>query len=378
MTEFFPTYEVGSLLKPNWRVKGLRGSLLTEKDLEEVETWGRKLGLEYSELIEVLKGDRGDRRQQILEWTTRYALKMLEKAGLDYVYDGEQWRSEMYEHVISHLDGFEFQGWIKSFDYRYYRKAAVIAKVQYRTPYYLNEFLCVKKHAKQNIKVPFTGPYTLMDWTFNEYYERMLARRISNFNERKLRARKDLLFTLVEDALRPEIDELVKAGAKWIQIDEPAVTTHPFSEEMEMFVEAYNKLVKGFNCTFSLHNCYSNYKLLAEYAPSLKGCSQLSLEFANRDFRKVGGMRTGYDELRLFEEHGFKGAYAPGIIDVHSDFIASPELVRDRILYVADIVGAEKIYVSPDCGLRTRSWEVAYKKLKNMVEGAGLARAALE
>jgi 5-methyltetrahydropteroyltriglutamate--homocysteine methyltransferase len=67
-----------------------------------------------------------------------------------------------------------------------------------------------------------------------------------------------------------------------------------------------------------------------------------------------------------------------GVLDIHTDFVEPPELVRDRILYAAEVFGdPERIHVCPDCGLRTRSWDVAYDKLRNMVEGTRLAEEAL-
>jgi 5-methyltetrahydropteroyltriglutamate--homocysteine methyltransferase len=66
------------------------------------------------------------------------------------------------------------------------------------------------------------------------------------------------------------------------------------------------------------------------------------------------------------------------VLDLHTDFVESPELVRDRILYATKVFGdPERIHVCPDCGLRTRSWEVAYEKLRNMVQGTKLAEEAL-
>ena len=66
------------------------------------------------------------------------------------------------------------------------------------------------------------------------------------------------------------------------------------------------------------------------------------------------------------------------MLDIHTDFVEPPELVRDRILYAADVFGdPSRIHVTPDCGLRTRSWDVAYRKLRNMVEGTQLAKSAL-
>jgi len=150
---------------------------------------------------------------------------------------------------------------------------------------------------------------------------------------------------------------------------------------MELFVKSFNETVKGFKCIFSLHNCYSNYEVLTRYACELRNCSQLALEFANRDSRQtgIGDARTGYRDIKLFEDYGFHGNYGLGVIDVHTDFIEPPELVRDRILHAAKLIGdPSRTYVSTDCGLRTRTWNISFQKLKSMVLGAELARKALK
>jgi len=373
MSNLFQTYEIGSIAKPSWRVKGYAGRKLNESDFAEAKKWAKILGIDYNEVEKVLKGDSPNRKQEVVDLSALYVLKMFEKAGLDYVYDGEQWRVEMYEHVIRNLGGFKFSGWIKSFDYRYFKKASVVEKVSYEQPYYLEEYKAVRKLTDKPLKVPITGPYTLTDWTYNEYYEKKHS-NIKSFPRRRYEARKELIFDIVDEALRPEFKKLVDAGVKWIQIDEPAVTTKETPEEMELFVEAYNQLTEGFDIEFSLHNCFSNYDLLAQYVPGLKKCSQLSLEFANRDIHTEGPEHPGYDGLTAFLDNGYKGAYAPGFLDIHTDFIESPELVRDRVLYVADLVGKEKVWVTPDCGLRTRNWDVAYQKLLNLTKGKELAK----
>jgi 5-methyltetrahydropteroyltriglutamate--homocysteine methyltransferase len=376
MAKLFETYEIGSLAKHNWRLKGFSGAKLTEADIDEAETWGKRLGIDYKPLIKLLKGDAPDKRQQVVNWSALYAVRMFEKLGLDYVYTGEQWREEMYAHVAKNVEGFEFTGWIKSFDYRYYRKAAVVGEINYRDPFYIDEYEYIKPHAKAELKVPITGPYTMTDWSFNKYYWSKLG-KVKSLKERKSRARRELMLDVVDNALRPEFEKLIAAGTKWIQIDEPALTTQPTAEEMSLFVEAWNRLVAGLDCRFSLHNCYSDYGLLTRYVPDLKKCEQLSLEFANRDTKAPERKRPAYDLIRSFEDHGYEGAYAPGFVHVHTNQIASPEVVRDRILCVADIAGAERVYVAPDCGLRTRTWEVAYQKLENLVKGADLAREAV-
>ena len=380
MNKLFPTQEIGSLAKPAWRIKGYRGESLSKEEIAEAVNWGKRLGIENLEaLVKILKKNERtpiDRRS-LLQWSAKFVIRFFEAAGLDVVFDGEQWRSEMYEHVIRNVEGFEFLGYVKSFDYRYFNKAACVDKPKYVKSFYVEEFIFTKENAKKMAKVPFTGPYTLVDWTFNEYYERKAGGKIKDFKQRKTVARREFIFDLIKEVIRPEISRLIDAGAKWIQIDEPAATTNPSAEEMELFVDAFNETVRGFNCTFSLHNCYSNYKILAKYASRLRNCSQLALEFANRDSRQVGigETRIGYKELKFFEDYGFRGKYGLGVVDVHTDFVEPAELIRDRILNAVSIVDdPSRIYASTDCGLRTRTWEISFAKLKNMVLGSELAR----
>ncbi|MEM3722432.1 MAG: hypothetical protein QXF53_02025 [Candidatus Bathyarchaeia archaeon] len=384
MNKLFPTQEIGSLAKPVWRIKAYRGEVLSKDEIMEAVEWGRRLSIENTEeLINLLtrRERTAEDKKALLQWSAKYAIRLFEATGLDIVFDGEQWRSEMYEHVIRNVEGFKFLGYVKSFDYRYFNKAACIDKPKYLKPIYVDEFLFTKENTKKVVKVPFTGPYTIVDWTFNEYYEQKTWKRTKDLKKRKTEAKREFIFDLIREILRPEIKRLIEAGASWIQIDEPAVTTNPSDEEMQLFIEAFNETVKGFNCTFSLHNCYSNYKVLAKYACQLQNCRQLALEFANRDSLQLGTteeVRVGYRELKIFEDYGYNGNYGLGVIDVHTDLIEPPELVRDRILYALKIVGdPSRIYVSTDCGLRTRTWEVSFRKLRNMVIGAEIARKML-
>jgi 5-methyltetrahydropteroyltriglutamate--homocysteine methyltransferase len=112
----------------------------------------------------------------------------------------------------------------------------------------------------------------------------------------------------------------------------------------------------------------------------MEKCTQYSLELANKDATTLGtreGDRPGYDVLKLFKEYNVPGRIGLGVTDIHSDFDEPEELVRDRILYVAGILGPENINPQPDCGLRTRNWEVAFRKMKKTVDGARLAEQQL-
>ena len=405
--KLFPTQEIGSIAKPGWRVKGVsEESKITENDILDAQMWGARLNVpNYSQLVDILRkrvsSDRSPNEEEknaIRDFSVTYVLSLFDKFGLDRVYSGEQWRVEMYEHLVRNISGFKLLGSVHSFDYKYFTKGALVDAPNFKHPIHLEEFEFVMSHTNREIKIPVTGPYTVVDWSFNEYYE-SLAREKSSHKKRvdlkktSFEARRAFILDLVKKALRPEVELLIKNGAKWIQIDEPAITTRPDENEMEIFVEATNALTRGFSsCKFSLHNCYSDYRLLAHYSTRLKDISQLALEFANRDSTALGTdakTRPGYSDLKFFEKEGYTGEFGLGVTHVHDysglagngaivdgrNVIESPELVRDRILFALKVLkDPSRISVNPDCGLRTRSWEVTYKKLDVMQRGTELAR----
>ena len=397
MPKLFPVQEIGSLAKPKWRTKGLRQPL-TSQDLSEAEEWAEKLSIpDYHDRVKnILKAtDEKKRTQEVLELSTLYGLRLFETAGVDNDgVGGEQQRVEMYEHVVKSVKGMSLLGHVHSFDYKYFNKGVAESKLSRKHSIYLPEFLDVKKYAQRAVKVPITGPYNLADWYFSGYY--LQKQNASSPKQRKIEARREFLLDLIEQVLRPEIRELVDAGASWIQIDEPAVTTHPEPQEMDLFVEAWNETVRGFKCKFSDHTCYPSeigYKVLAQYAPKLDKCDQLALEFANRDSSQLGvdkKSREGYQDLQHFIDAGYTGEFGLGVAHVHDftgsvsagagqhigkNIIESPELVRDRILFATKIVGdPAKIWVNPDCGLRTRTWDISIAKLESITKGAELAR----
>lgn len=406
----FPTQEIGSIAKPSWRVRGVSDEAkITSQDIVEAERWGKTLEIENCEsLIDLLKKRQtlstppGEiEKDAIRDWSVRYVLRLFDKANLDHVYSGEQWRVEMYEHLVRNIQGFKLLGSVHSFDYKYFTKGAVVDEPRFRQPIHLAEFEFVKSNTSKLVKIPITGPYTVVDWSFNEFYETQLRNeydpeKLPDLRRIYFEARRKFMIDLVKNVLRREVSELISHGATWIQIDEPAVTTRPDDEEMELFVDAINELTSGFSgCTFSVHNCYSDYRLLARYAPRLRDITQLALEFANRDSTELGvslDERPGYAVLQNFIDQGYSGGIGLGVTHVHDysdkpgngarvegrSIIESPELIRDRILVASKILrDPSRISVNPDCGLRTRTWDVTYEKLLAMDRGAELARRSI-
>jgi 5-methyltetrahydropteroyltriglutamate--homocysteine methyltransferase len=374
----FLTREIGSLGKPSWRVKSFAARPLEESDFAEAERWGTKLDVDgHEELVEGLRSGSLE-LTQIDDWAATYGLRLLEQAGLDVVYDGEQRRTEMYDHVAAFASGFEPRGIVRSFDNKYYSKAAVVEQPSTEGPQDVEEYRFVAAHTDCVVKVPLTGAYTMVDWSYDEHYAHEGA--LGGSAERRYEARRRFVADVAERVIRPNVEGLVAAGAEWIQVDEPAATTKP--HEVPLVVEGFNAALRGIPAAHkSMHICFSDYSALWPAALELDDCLELQLEFANRDSRELGTReedRPGYaDTLRLFKQHGYPNV-GLGVLDIHSDFVEPAELVRDRILYAVDVLGdPERIQVNPDCGLRTRSWDVVYEKLVNMVDGTRLAEQVL-
>jgi 5-methyltetrahydropteroyltriglutamate--homocysteine methyltransferase len=380
----FLTHEIGSLAKPPWHVKTAAGRPLDDSDLEHARGWGERLAVPgYEDLLELLSlpaADGDTPKRDIARWSSRYAVRLLEAAGLDVVYDGEQQRSEMYAWAIDHANGFEPRGTVRSFDNKYYSKSAVTGPISLGKPYHNEEFEFLQSVAEARLKIPVTGAYTLAIWSYDEHYAPKQGRLGAPAGRRnEIEARREFAIDIARNLIRPNVEALIDLGADWIQIDEPGASTEP--DELEIFVESFNASVDGLDCFFSTHLCFSDYDLFFPAIEGMSGCRQYAVGFANYDTRELGtseGDRPGYGVIRKFRDLPYGPILGLGVLDIHTDFVEPPELVRDRILYAVEVFGDPgRIHVTPDCGLRTRSWDVAYEKLANMVAGTRMAEDAL-
>jgi 5-methyltetrahydropteroyltriglutamate--homocysteine methyltransferase len=382
LTKPLLTHELGSLAKPNWRVKAAAGAPIEEGDLEDARTWGRRLGIEgHEELVELLRRAPldPDGKAEVKRWGSRYGVGFLERVGLDVVYDGEQQRSEMYQWAVAHAEGFEWRGSVRAFDNKYYSKAAVTGPIGLRVPYHNEEFSFVRDVARAELKVPITGAYTISDWSFDERYFTDTDLGAPGRPKRRRDARRSFILDVARRLIRPNLEALIGLGARWLQIDEPGGSTEP--DELDLFVESFNVSVEGLDAVFSTHLCFSDYDLFFPGIEGMTACRQFAVGFANYDSRDLGvgeEDRPGYRVLPKFRDLPYRPVLGVGVLDIHTDFVEPPELVCDRVLHSVDVFGdPARIHVIPDCGLRTRSWDVAFRKLQNMVAGVELAKERL-
>ena len=371
----FPSQEIGSLAKPRWQLFGQRSEPLDDAAKAELRSEDERTG--FASALPAVRNALLDGRTRdadpegVRDLGALFGLRFPEAAGLDRVYDGEARRIEMYEYPIRQMRGFRFQGHVRSFDNKYYLKAAVTDEIRLGRPYHLEEFDFVRRYAKAEPKLPITGPYTLADWSYNEHY---LARQ-PGWKGRAARraAQREFVVDLARRAIRPTIQALIEHGCRVIQIDEPAAGTHP--DEAALVVEGFNAATEGFDAEFTMHICYSNYRDLLPELLDAKRCRQWAWEFANRDSEA----HDGYAVLEALKEYGDTRDVGLGVVDVHRDRVETPELVASRIARASRYLGdPARIWVNPDCGLRTRSLAVSRAKLEAVVRGAALARAEFE
>jgi 5-methyltetrahydropteroyltriglutamate--homocysteine methyltransferase len=273
-----------------------------------------------------------------------------ERSGLDVVTDGEMRRNEMVEFFAHRIGGYEFNGPVKVWGHNYFDKPSVVEDVTYEEPWLVDEFEFTSSAAEKPVKVPITGPYTLASWSFNEVYD----------------SEADLAYDLA-DLVNEEIEALVDAGARYIQIDEPALATTP--DDHAIVGEALDRIVADIpdDVRIGLHVCYGDYSRI--YPEMLDyPVDEFDLELANGD----------YEQLDVFTEHEFTKDLALGVVDVHDAEVESVEEIKENIEQGLKVVPPERLTVSPDCGLKLLPREVAYQKMENMVAAARAVEADLD
>jgi 5-methyltetrahydropteroyltriglutamate--homocysteine methyltransferase len=293
------------------------------------------------------KGEISANELRILEEkaTTEW-LRFQEEIGIDILVDGEQYRGDMATYFAENLDGTEISGLVRSYGNRYYKKPIIVDELRRRGPISVDWFRFAQGQTKKPVKGMITGPYTMMDWSFDEYYG----------------SREEACLAFAK-LLHEEAVALESAGAKVIQVDEPALSTR--FDELPLLVKAVGAVTKGLEASSVLHTCYGNYNEIFEYFNKLP-VDQLDLEMSN----------SGLDLLDRFKREPLKKEIAFGVVDVHSHVVEPESLIRERIEKALTIFAPSKLFIDPDCGLKTRSVEEAKAKLRNMTAATRAVRTS--
>lgn len=272
-------------------------------------------------------------RQATREW-----IAFQEEIGLDILVDGEQYRGDMVEYFAEEWKGYAISGLVRSYGNRYYHKPIIVSKVARRGPTTVAWWQYAQSLTQKPVKGMLTGPYTLMDWSFNEYYG----------------SRRKACLALAR-VVRDEAVDLERAGAQYIQIDEPAASVVP--EEIDLLIEAMGIVTKGLRAKTISHMCYGDFTTIYPRILDLP-VDQLDLEMAN----------SNYDLLDVFKAHPYTKEIGLGVVDVHNHRLESIAEVKAGIRRALQQIPPEKIFVDPDCGLKTRTVDEAKAKLKLVVQ----------
>ena len=274
-------------------------------------------------------------------------IRFQDELGVDILVDGEMYRGDMATYFAEELTGFEIGGLVRSYGNRYYHKPIAVGQVERTHPITVEWWRYAQSLTKRPVKGMLTGPYTIADWSFDEHYP----------------ARREFVLDLAR-AIHDEAMDLAAAGARFIQIDEPAASAR--MDELPLVAEAMGIVTDGLQAHAITHICYGDF--MRAYPTMLDiPVDQIDLEMTNSDF----------DLLSRFRDVPFTKAIGLGVVDVHSHRIEAVDEVVRGIKLALEVLPPERVFVDPDCGLKTRSVEETKAKMRVIVEGVRRVREEL-
>ena len=293
------------------------------------------------------RGELTDEQLRPLEErATKEWIAFQEGLGIDILVDGEQYRGDMATYFAENLEGCEVSGLVRSYGNRYYKKPVVVGELARPAAITVDWWRWAQGLTEKPLKGMLTGPYTMMDWSFDEHYA----------------SRGELALAFAK-ILHQEARDLEKAGATVIQIDEPALSAR--TDELDLVVKALGVVTRGLGAKTITHTCYGNYDRVFPYFNKLP-VDQIDLEMSN----------SGLDLLDRFRREPLKKEIAFGVIDVHTHVVETEAQVRERIERALETFTPARLYIDPDCGLKTRTVGEAEAKLRVMVAATRAAKEA--
>ena len=271
---------------------------------------------------------------------TREVIALQEDLGIDILVHGEMERGDMVAFFAEQLDSMKLGGLVRSYGNRYYHKPVIVGELRWQEPMTVEMWRFAQGLTQKPVKGILTGPYTMVDWSFDEHYD----------------SRREAVLDMAQ-VVRREAEELVKAGARFVQVDEPAASTRP--DEMALVSEALGLVTRALGVKTITHICYGDFTQVFDQIANLP-VDQLDMETAN----------SGYDLLDLIRRHKdeFHKELAMGVVDIHSHVIETVDQVKAGIKKGLEVLPADRLYIDPDCGLKTRTWQEAEAKLRVMVQ----------
>jgi 5-methyltetrahydropteroyltriglutamate--homocysteine methyltransferase len=279
-----------------------------------------------------------------------------EALGLDVLVHGEAERNDMVEYFGEQLEGFAFSqsGWVQSYGSRCVKPPILFGDIRRPKAMTVEWTRYAQSLTSKPMKGMLTGPVTMLNWSF-----------VRDDQPRSSSCRQLAL------AIRDEVLDLERAGVRVIQIDEAALREglplrrSEWDGYLQWAVECFRTAANGVQDETQIHThmCYSEFN---DIMASIAGM--------DADVITIETSRSDMQLLDAFDDFNYPNQIGPGVYDIHSPNIPSQEQIVQLMHKAARRIPAERLWVNPDCGLKTRGWEEVIPALRNMVEAAKTLR----
>ena len=272
--------------------------------------------------------------------------------GLDILVHGEPERNDMVEYFGELMNGFHFtkNGWVQSYGSRCVKPPIIYGDISRPEAMTVNWISYAQSRTEKPVKGMLTGPVTIINWSFvrNDVSKETVAKQIAL-------------------CLSDEISDLQNAGIKIIQVDEAAFKEgYPLRKDKwswyeKWALESFKRTVASAAMETQMHThmCYSEFNDIIK-----------TIEAMDADVISIETARSGNRLLDIFKTSGYRNEIGPGVYDIHSPRIPSVKEIEKDILERLEVVDKSKIWINPDCGLKTRKWDEVKPSLENMVTAA--------
>lgn len=287
-------------------------------------------------------------------------IRFQEEIGLDVLVHGEFERNDMVEYFGQHLEGYVFtkKAWVQSYGTRCVKPPIIWGDVSRKEPITVRWSVYAQKQTKKIVKGMLTGPVTILNWSF--------PREDISIKESTLQ---------LALAIREEVLDLEKKGIRIIQIDEAALREKlPLrrsdwqSEYLDWAIPAFRLVHSGVKPETQIHThmCYSEFNDIIS-----------AIDDMDADVISFEASRSNLEILDELKEKNFKTEVGPGVYDIHSPRIPTVEEIEQALHRILAKVKKEKVWVNPDCGLKTRGEKETKASLKNLTQAAQNIREEL-